>query len=275
MIIRTAQDRALVSEGCCCPLPGAGIAPVEYVSLAGFAEVVWARYDSSPLVFYQTWRRDWSDGGFEQYRYSQPYRAVLGMCEITEAGLIYTEGDPKTGTLTESKLEPIDVAAARVAGFGDLEDEVNLGDLTWEREDLVFGSEVSARRQDHTPSVWSPVLCTARWVSYRMTVPYEEGEGRSYYEMEWDEVKASEDWWIWHDAPDLWEGDPPAGGPALVRARSWLWNGDMETPKSDWYVMEPPESGYETRIANLRVKGWRSERLGVAPEVYGDVVELP
>ena len=92
------------------------------------------------------------------------------------------------------------------------------------------------------------------------------------YEVEWDEVLASEDWWAWYDAG--MSGTEPTVTPTLVTARQWIW--DRIAAESPEYEILPPSSVNHTiRLANFRVTGWRSCRLGEFPEYFGDQVAIP
>ena len=119
-------------------------------------------------------------------------------------------------------------------------------------------------------------LVSACWARYRLGVPedFSTSEApRSHYEVDWDEVEASGDWWEWFDGG--MEGDPPEGGPVLVASKNWLWGGDMAEPWSAWHELPPPGTSDKViRVVNIMVKCWKSERLGVAPTSHGDVVEL-
>jgi hypothetical protein len=95
---------------------------------------------------------------------------------------------------------------------------------------------------------------------------------RSTWEMQWDLVNASLEWWEWYD--DGMTGDEPTPGPTLVSSESWTWGGDMDEPWSEWFEIPIPESG-ETRVVNVMTICWRSTRIGTKPTAWGDQVEIP
>ena len=264
----------MVSECCPCALPECAAPRVKCQSLAGTGQLAWVIYTYSLDTYYQTTRSDYSGGGFRQRHMSQPFNAwftPLPAGAVSMAELQLTEGDPQTGAVTYTHSNPIDVDAARAAAFDAL-----TAALDWENEDFSQGIRCASSRRNVEPSSTYDFLFFATWARYRIGVPEDFStteNPRGYYEVQWDEVEASGDWWTWFD--DDMYGDEPDGGPALVASKSWLWGGDMEAPWSDWHELPPPDTtGNEIRVVNMMVKCWKSVRLGVAPTAHGDVVEL-
>jgi len=70
-------------------------------------------------------------------------------------------------------------------------------------------------------------------------------------------------------------GAEPAPIPSLIGSRSWLWGGDMEDPWSEWFVLPLLTAPGEIRVVNLRIKCYKSTRLGVVPTAIGEVYEIP
>lgn len=274
MEILTSQDRAMVSACCPCELPQCAAPRTECQSLTGRGRVAWEIWQYSTETYFQTTRSNYSDGGFRQHRMSQPFSAWFDSLPggaVSMATEEFTEGEPRTGLIEIEHLEPIDVDAARSAAFDAL-----AAGLDWENEEFTYGSDCASSRNDHVPYAQSDTLVGATWARYRLGVPEDFSTGdapRSYYEVEWDEVEASEEWWEWFD--NGMQGDPPEEGPSLKESRHWLWGGSVEEPWSDWFELPPPGASEKViRVANIMVKCWKSARLGVVPTAHGDVIEL-
>lgn len=110
---------------------------------------------------------------------------------------------------------------------------------------------------------------------YRFGVPVDFSTvelPRSTWEMQWDEVTASADWWAWFDGGMT--GTEPTPGPTLAASKSWTWGGDMESPWSDWHALPIPEIEGETRTANVMVRCYNSARLGSKPTASGDQIGI-
>lgn len=110
----------------------------------------------------------------------------------------------------------------------------------------------------------------------RFSVPADystESAPRSTYELQWDNVSASTEWWAWYDGGMA--GVEPTPGPTLVSCESWTWGGSMESPWSEWYDLPVPATDGETRIVNLMSLCYRSTRMGIKPTAHGDQVALP
>ena len=180
--------------------------------------------------------------------------------------LDHTNGFPYTGEVTDTYSEGFSLEGALGAAYDELAAAVD-----WGREDHHYSSERNSHRWDADDFTFF-----ATWARYRLGVPEfysTEDEPRSYYEVWWDEVQASDDWWDWFDGGK--EGEEPAGGPVLVTSRTWSWGGDMGARWSEWFEMAPPTvSEHAIRVANVMVKCWKSQRLGVVPTAHGDLVEL-
>jgi len=69
-------------------------------------------------------------------------------------------------------------------------------------------------------------------------------------------------------------GEEPAERPMLIAARHWLWEGDEEAQYSDWYELLPLPALGSLRIVNVLVKCYRYARVGVAPTLIGEAIEL-
>ena len=119
---------------------------------------------------------------------------------------------------------------------------------------------------------------TGTRVRYRRGVPenYSTTESpRSTWEMQWDEISASAEWWEWFDGG--MSGDEPTPGPTLESSRSWTWGGSMATEDdqfSDYYELPIPEVAGETRVCNTLITCWKSARIGQKPTAYGDQVAI-
>lgn len=99
---------------------------------------------------------------------------------------------------------------------------------------------------------------------FRYGVPL--GYDRSTYELEWDEVSATPEWFAWYDGGMVGaEPSPPA---ALVAHHSWIYDGISDW--SEWYQMEG-----NNRVANMLITCWRSARIGSKPTATGPEVAIP
>lgn len=127
-----------------------------------------------------------------------------------------------------------------------------------------------------TPEIFPDVVSYIQKSRYRFGVPdgYSTEEApRSTWEMTWDEITASQEWWSWYDGGMI--GEEPAGGPVLVASQSWIWGGDMGIPWSDWHDLPIPEDlNYATRFANILITCWKSTRHGSKPTESGDQIAL-
>jgi len=107
-------------------------------------------------------------------------------------------------------------------------------------------------------------------VPYRFGIP--SGYTRSVWEMEWDDVAASQDWWDWFDGGMI--GTEPTPGPVLVEHRTWAWAGDPGEPWSPICDPAPQEAALIVRPVNVLVVCYHSTRLGVKPTAYGDQIAI-
>lgn len=273
MDIRSSQDRVLVEACCPCGLPECPPPELEYQSLDGFGKLAWESYNSVTNTFYQTYRTNYSGGGFRQRRQSQPFSAwfdVLPGGAVSMAVQELTEAPPWTGTASIVRLEPIDVAAARAAAEAAL-----TGAIAWDVPDFSYEAKAMSSRSVVEPDFWTDTVIRLTWARYRIGVPadFSTPEApRTRFEVEWDEVQASEEWWAWHDGGEV--GEAPAPGAAVVAARSWAWDGDGGNLWSGWHDLPPPGSVGVVRVVNMTVKCWASARLGVVPTAHGDVVAV-
>tara|TARA_R110000868_G_C10754724_1_gene753480 strand:+ start:159 stop:971 length:813 start_codon:yes stop_codon:yes gene_type:complete len=124
----------------------------------------------------------------------------------------------------------------------------------------------------HPPSYVAPdtsFSVSIIFARYRFSPP--TGYARTVWEMEWDEVAASDDWWSWYDGGMV--GTEPTPGPSLVAHQTWTWDGVSDW--SAWYELPPPTSVGKTRVVNIMTICYHSTRIGVKPTSYGDEVALP
>jgi hypothetical protein len=70
-------------------------------------------------------------------------------------------------------------------------------------------------------------------------------------------------------------GTEPTPIPSLIGSRSWLWGGDMGALWSEWFVLPLLTAPGEIRQVNLRIKCYKSTRLGVVPTAIGEVYVFP
>ena len=110
---------------------------------------------------------------------------------------------------------------------------------------------------------------------------------RTTYEAQWDEVSFPTGYNASIDDPEITPPDPlPPGwehpqiptpgrpNPSLVASRSWIWDGNMESPWSEWFEIPIPEAAGETRAVNLMILCYRSARLGQKPTAHGEVYAI-
>jgi hypothetical protein len=119
------------------------------------------------------------------------------------------------------------------------------------------------------PELLCEKLVGATKARYRFGPPVDYT--RSTWEMEWDLVFASTEWWTWFDAGAT--GTEPTPGPSLVSHQSWVW--DSEAEWSDWYEIPLPTEPGETRVVNVLTTCWKSTRIGTKPTASGPEVALP
>lgn len=95
---------------------------------------------------------------------------------------------------------------------------------------------------------------------------------RSVWEMQWDEMTATTEWWEWFDGGMV--GAEPGSAPVLVE-KDWTWGGDMEEPWSEWFILPLPEEPGECRVMNVLVTCYHSSRLGEKPTACGPSYSPP
>lgn len=143
--------------------------------------------------------------------------------------------------------------------------------------DIDIGAQISS---SWTGTVWTSLHVAGSLViaysdfkshPYRFGIP--AGYTRSVWEMEWDEVAATTDWWAWYDGGMV--GTEPTPGPTLAAHRTWTWAGDPDEPWSPIYDPDGIDYPGEVRPVNVLVTCYHSTRLGNIPTAYGPEVALP
>jgi hypothetical protein len=260
MSIETLEDWNAILGQCCCPMPSCPVPVRRCESISGRVELAFDVYFSVEDIFHRTTRWDYSGGGFRQWRKDGLYDIVVGSVYVVVAETIVTEDDPRTGSITVSYPEPIDVDAARGGAPAALAAAID-----WDDEDLSVGTECVSSGQDFDPSadvsrrLLEATVCRWRWEIAR------EHEG-SWFRIVWDEVFFPED-----------EAAEPV---VREQDRSWEWTGpgdpeDDGSWRSEWYELAAPEAAGEVRVVNVRFECYRAERFGNKPQVTGEGYEIP
>ncbi len=116
---------------------------------------------------------------------------------------------------------------------------------------------------------------SAQKFRYRFAPPEEylaPGSLHQIWEMQWDEVFASREWWAWFDGGMI--GVEPTPGPvALGDPKEWTWDpeGDEWSP---WFSVNAPSEEGEIRVVNILSECWKNVRIGSKPTAYGDQIAL-
>jgi len=200
----------------------------------------------------------------------------------------------ETRTVTFSEI--IDVAALQ----DDLDRIIALIDPEESWPGTACASEVTIDRTYTEPEPPEDPALVCEQVSgatqARIRVGVPEGFStveapRSVFEVQFDLVEFPEGWDATiddpeYEAPDPLPDPPPpvpqipdpaAPQPILRDSHSWVWNGNMETPWSEWFVIPLPSGPGEVRRVNTLVKCYNSTRLGTVPTAHGEqaVIEEP
>lgn len=264
MKIETLDDWNGVLTGCgCCPMPVCPVPTTECQSLDGFGQVGHAVYHIPTQTYYRTIRTDYADGGFYQVESPSAHWTELGGVWIEPVDLQYTDGDPKTGTATETKSNPVDIDASRSASIAAMESGANWATMT-------KGDSCSSTREDLIPFGFNPAYHVyAVFSRYRWIIP--DTWPGSYFKLTWDLVFFPEGY-----DPE----DPGSPQPSPVESNTWTWPGpgdpeDEDSWKSGWYENPIPSEPGENRVVNLRFECYKSAKFGVKPQVAGEAVDLP
>jgi hypothetical protein len=268
MIIETIDDWNTVLQGCgCCPVPDSDFVPtrenesLEADILAFYAIIV--AQPSGGWIRYRTYRTDWSDGGFLQTEAPRGWRAYIGpnglgagSFEVDPTALVYTDGDPKTGTITNTESNPVDLDSARSSGFAAVDAET--ADY-WSL--FTLGSQSYVRRTHSDPGTGSPqYIGFVDLVRYRWDITAHTG---AWFKITWDVAFYPADGSpaVQVETDLTWEWTGTAGGPTPGTEDDW---------KSGWYYFGiPPEEG-ELKIVNIRYSHFRSTKIGTPVSVTGD-----
>lgn len=265
MIIETLDDWNTVLAACgCCTLPD--FVPIreneslEADILAFFAVIV---AEPSGYVRYRTTRTDWSDGGFMQTEAPRDWTAYIGPTglgggsfQVDPTALVYTDGDPKTGTITTTRSNPIDLDSARSSGFAAVAAETT---DYWSL--FTLGTQSYVRRIHLDPvNAFPQYIGFTDLVRYRWDITDHTG---AWFKITWDVAfyPAGGGPAIQVEGDLTWEWTGVAGGPTPSTEDDW---------KSDWYYFGvPPEEG-ELKVVNIRYSHFRSTKIGTPIKVTGD-----
>jgi len=271
MIIRTAQEQNAVNC-CACDVPECAAPRMVCESVAADGAYYGYNTGSDPL-FYTATRQTWEGGGVFLYTYVQPQVSgwINGVRFTPSSDVVITNPGTEdyTGEITTTYEGGVTLAAARDAVIAVLEAEMEDADYT--------GSSCKSSRLHLHVSLWDTrTYITKARRKFGVPEDYSTEElPRSVWEMQWDFVSASDDWWAWFDAGMT---DPePTPGPTLESSESWTWGGSMATEAdqfSDWFDVPIPTEPGETRAVNILIKCHNSARLGVKPTAYGDQIAL-
>ena len=173
------------------------------------------------------------------------------------------------------------------------EDEIDVAFVTAKLESLTFpddanGESCNALMESVTGCPETIQSATKTRMRFAPPVGFSTGEApRTTYEAQWDEVFFPTGYDGMIDDPEITPPDPLPDGwehpqiptpgrpnPSLVASRSWIWDGNMESPWSAWFEIPIPESAGETRVVNLMVLCYRSARLGQKPTAHGEVYAI-
>lgn len=242
--LETLDDwNAILSNGYCCTMPECPIPSRECEQINGFTYINYVIDVSGTL--YKKARYDYADGGFTQQEVLLDHWVTLGGDTIVEQDIINTDGDPKTGAITPTYSNIVDVAASIASGFSAMD-----AALDWDTMTLAgTGCSAGAAEQART-------YCRFKW-----TIP-DTFEG-TYFKITWDVVTF----------PDT--GDPVA----VSTDNTWEWTGpgdpeDEDSWKSGWYDIAVPGEPGETRVVNIRFECYTGP-YGHMPQVTGEAYEYP
>jgi hypothetical protein len=260
MKIETLDDWHQI--GCCCPMPACPAPDRECQSIQGSGEVGYVVYDSLTATYYGLRRTDYANGGFTQSVAPSTHWTRLGGESIEPYQIDFTQGDPKTGAITTTNDNIVDIDASRNASFAAMG-----GAIDWESMDL--GTDCIASRSHPTPFARFPAYhLFATFVRFRWVVP--TSFPGKHFKITWDVI----------EEPDGWDQDPLGSSRSfLVQDQTWEWTGpgDPGNPdswKSAWYEIPAPAVVGQRRVVNIRFECYRSNKFGTKPQLGGDHVEL-
>lgn len=268
MIIETIDDWNTINESCgCCPVPDISFVPIreneslEADILAFFAIIV--ADPAGGWIRYRTDRTDWSDGGFLQTEAPRDWRAYIGPVglgagsfEVNPTALVYTDGDPKTGTITTSYTNPITLDSARTNGFAAV-----AGESTDYWSMFTKGTQSYVRRIHSDPGNGFPqYIGFVDLVRYRWDITDHIG---AWFKITWDVAFYPADGSpaIPVEADLTWEWTGISGGPTPSTEDDW---------KSDWYYFGIPDEEGEMKVVNIRYSHFRSSKIGNPVNITGD-----
>ena len=264
MKIETLDDWNLILGGCgCCLMPSCPTPTQECESINATAYINYAEKNAGPpLVHYKITRDDYSGGGFYQLEYDPIYRLSMGGSFVEPGTIIVTTANPLTGSITTTNSVVVDPATAQSAAEARM-----LTELDWAT--MTTFSQCTSSRDDKEVTFSSDTMTSLRWSRFRWVIP-DDFEG-NYFKITWDVI----------EEPDGWDDSPPTASRSFVLTdQTWEWTGpgdpdDEDSWKSGWYQLDPPSVDGIRRVVNIRFECYKSAKMGVAPQLTGDAVELP
>ena len=290
MKIPTIVEANRVSECCGCGWPVCDAPRKECETIT--VDYVMAPIASADGVYYSSWIYSYtgwenSDGSGPFHNYGPPPDYVTYPDDLTQTQRIWSRSATGTCVSADSPEPTPSLDSLYPDGFlissaetHDYSSPFTLADfyaaILVDFAAIPFDSDCAGSTCASTFSVSfgeeSPRLTKCR---YRFGVPSDYSTvdvPRSTWEMTWDLVLASDEWWLWYDGGMF--GEEPTPAPTST-PHEWIWGGSMASPFSDWYEIPLPEIGFSHRTANVMITCWKSSRLGNKPTAYGDQVALP
>lgn len=283
MVINTSQDYdAYVGSCCTCPLPQCEEprleckSAIKYVCGSKIATLNLVNGDTVPCIDAHTKYKNISllitnDGeGIPNYSESTIYsRDNNGNCTVTQTDngesrpLLYSPRYISTGVVTASAID----AGTKYTGTFTYTNPDTKESLEEAMSNLPLsaysGSSCSSEllHATHTTTLSTcSIFDGLRKSRYRYGVPttyLSVSANRSRYELQWDEVFF-----------------PTTGNPTLIESRSWIWDGNISSPWSEWFESNTPTDKGVVRNVNLMAKCYSSTRIGVKPTSFGEIYEL-